>query len=57
MPDYKKMYFTLFNAMHQADTIIRDALREASTIYMEEDPTPDAKQISNYPSPKDHQDQ
>jgi hypothetical protein len=37
MPDYKKMYSKLFDAMADAITILQEAQRETEEIYIRED--------------------
>jgi len=37
MPDYKKMYTTLFNAMTDSIRLMQDAQREAEEIYIEDE--------------------
>jgi hypothetical protein len=40
MPDYKKMYTTLFNASTDVITILQKAQQDAENLYVEADDTP-----------------
>jgi len=40
MPDYKKMYTTLFNASTDAITVLQKAQQDAESLYIEANDTP-----------------
>ena len=39
MPDYQKMYTTLFNAVTDSVRLLQDAQREVEGLYIEDEPS------------------